>query len=316
MKEIAVIMPTYKAHETIVRSIGSILLQTIVDKIAVYVVVDADGEDYDYLYKFSDFVELHIIEAMENGGCGVARQIGIDASKEPFILFLDTDDTFASPFAIEKLYNAITENEDSVVISGNFLEELETGKFYLHAQDFLWMHGKIYRRDFIERYNLRFNLTRANEDMGFNYKIKLIENPLERIGYLNEVVHYWHFNKNSIVRVDNAKYRHTASIEGTVVNLIDVYNLFKDKKVDERLNDMMTGAFIGMYYNYIGFKEQFDNEPWLYKWYKEFWEKVYKHIENEELEKTHFTRVTSGRLKVINNIIPDMTFKDFKELLK
>lgn len=312
MKEIAIIIPSYNAHTTIVRTIASIMTQTIKDKIKVYVVNDADGTDYSYLLKLKDFLDIEVIDMETNGGCGVARQVGADFSKEPFLIYMDADDTFASAFAVEKLHKAIATNDDAVVISGNFLEETSDGKFVLHAQDMLWIHGKIYRRSFLDKYNVRFNLTRANEDMGFNYKIKLLENALERIGYLDEVVHYWHFYKNSIVRKNNMEYNYTKSIEGTVVNLIDIYEMFK-KTGNERLGLMMTLAFIGMYYTYLQYKHL--NEAWIRKWHTKFYHEVYKHVENAEMERENFAKVTSGRLRDISDIVPHITFTQYKELL-
>ena len=50
-------------------------------------------------------------------------------SDEPFMMFVDSDDLLASPYAVHQLYNHYEkpENNDIVMISGNFFEELKGG---------------------------------------------------------------------------------------------------------------------------------------------------------------------------------------------
>lgn len=319
--KIAVIMPTYKAHKTIARALGSILQQTIIDQIHTYIVVDADGEDYTYLHdQFGKQMKITILEAEENGGCGVARQIGIDNSTEPYIMFLDTDDTFAGAFALQTILNHIESNEHYIAVSNSFLEQTKGGGFVLHQQDFLWMHGKIYRRSFLDKYGIRFNETRANEDMGFNYKIKLLQNPLEQVMFAKEVVHYWHWNDNSIVRADNQLYKHTASIDGTVKNLIDIYKRFKDAPDFERkLAEMMFEAFVGQYYTYIALWEHYPkSREHIKKWHTIFYHEVIANLKDEYRHhiNRYFANITSQRLGEINGIIPAMTFGQYEGMLR
>ena len=35
-------------------------------------------------------------------------------------------------------------------------------------KDLTWLHGKMYKRKFLEKNNIKFNKSRANEDNGFN----------------------------------------------------------------------------------------------------------------------------------------------------
>lgn len=315
MKEIAIIIPAYKAERTLPRTLGSIITQKVVDKIKVYIVGDFDGIDYNYLKDdFGKYVDIEILTTPKNVGSGLARQFGIDHSTEPFLIFVDADDTLATPFAAKQLLDAIKANDDSVVISGTFIEEMANGKFHIHQQDMLWVHGKIYRRAFLDKYNLTFNHTRANEDMGFNYKIKLLENPLERIGYIGDAVAYWHFEETSIVRENKSEYNYTKSIGGTVDNFIDIYHTFKDVKPNDRLLDMMTIGFIGIYYTFIAYAEK--NYDYILEQYKKFYNEVYKYIESDELEKRHFVTVTNGRSRDIFGKVPHITLQQFKELLR
>lgn len=316
MKEIAVIVPTYKAHDTIGRLLGSIIQQTAVDKLHIYIVNDADGTDYRYLvHDFGRYVKITLIEMEENGGPGVARQVGIDNSSEPFIVFADSDDTFAGPFALQTLYKTITENDQFVMISGGFIEELKSGKYFLHAQDYLWVHGKIYKRSFLEKYSIHFNETRANEDMGFNYQIKIIDNALEKIGYINEVIYYWHYYDNSLVRKNNCEYAHTKSIEGTVVNLAALHTKFAKTGFADKMTELLTDALIGQYYTFVEFQDT-PHYDFILKWHKKFYKTIAK-LDKEKVAKREreiFTDITQKRLKDIYRKIPMLTYKQYKEL--
>ena len=55
---IDVIIPVYKAEKTLIRTLSSILEQTIVDKVKVIIVVDGD-DYYDTLY-ITHFVLLNV----------------------------------------------------------------------------------------------------------------------------------------------------------------------------------------------------------------------------------------------------------------
>lgn len=318
MKEIAVIIPTYNAHETIGRLMGSIIQQTIVDKLHVYIVNDCDGTDYRYLVDdFRRYVKITLIEMEENGGPAVARQVGIDNSNEPFLVFADSDDTFAGPFALHSLYKNITSDDKYVMISGVFIEELKSGQYFAHNKDYLWMHGKIYRRSFLEKYDIHFGTTRANEDMGFNYQISVIDNPLERIGFINEATYYWHYYENSLVRKNNCEYAHGESIKGTAENLIALYEKFHATPFAEKMTELLTDAFIGQYYTFIEFQDT-PHYDFVLGWHKKYY-KIFAKLDKGKVAKREqdiFTDITGKRLKDIYRKIPLLTYAQYKELLQ
>ena len=71
MKEIAVIIPIYKAHDTIKHTLCSIGMQRVVDY-KCYLVVDGEEKGvYDYLRDYVHF-DMEILYMDKNGGPGVA----------------------------------------------------------------------------------------------------------------------------------------------------------------------------------------------------------------------------------------------------
>lgn len=324
MKDIAVVIPTYKAHDTIIRAISSIATQTIIDKIKTYMVVDADGENYDYIKEmFDKHMEIEIIYQDVNGGPGVARQKGIDSSKEPFLMFLDADDTFSGAYAIQKIYERISNEQayDVVMVIGTFLEETKKGTYIKHENDMVWMHGKIYRRAFLDKYNIRFNMTRSNEDVGFNKIIQFIENPYERIGIVQDLVYYWHWRDGSIVRLNNQEYNYNESIEGQAINLVEAIERTIELGIySDRIRKFILESMAHYYilYNQVLFRAP-HREKHAMKWITYFYQRAYKllekdYIKSNELNSVSYILSVSG--KEMAHVIPKITYHKFLDKVK
>ena len=232
-KKLDVIIPAYNAHNTIYRTLASIMIQVNKDDLNVLIVDDCSDKGYaEFVEYYSKYYSISEIRMEENGGPGVARQIGIDNTESPFFTCIDADDTFAGPFVLREVLRQLEEDPKSCMISSVFIEEQEfpEGSFqYLpHQQDMVWMFGKIYRRKFINEHNIRFNKTRANEDNGFNTLIKLCANENEQIKFSADVMYNWHINLNSITRKNNCEYSYNQSFPGYTDNMI--YAIIEAKK--------------------------------------------------------------------------------------
>ena len=78
---IDVIIAAYNCHDTILRTLLSIYMQTCKDIINVYIVNDGSDECYDREVNiFKDKLNINVIDLYKNMGPGVARQVGIDNS--------------------------------------------------------------------------------------------------------------------------------------------------------------------------------------------------------------------------------------------
>lgn len=247
---IDVIIPAYNAHNTIERTLASIACQDNVKQLRVYVVNDASDFDYSNEIKFfKNFMDIKEIKLTENGGPGVARQIGIDNSNSEYIVFIDSDDVFSNPYALTTLYNSIEETNADVVIS-SFYEIVDDGSKVEHEEDTIWLHGKIYKRKFLAENNIRFNDTRANEDNGFNQLIFLHDSHVE---YIEDFTYIWMFNENSITRENNFKYKFDGLI-GYIYNITWALELaIKDNCDYNKIASQVFSTLIAVYYYYINF---------------------------------------------------------------
>ena len=80
MPKVSVIIPCYKAKETIAKTLHSIAMQTISEEIEVIIVNDCDCLDYHSIIDTARFGDLDIkfVVREKNGGCGAARNTGIE----------------------------------------------------------------------------------------------------------------------------------------------------------------------------------------------------------------------------------------------
>lgn len=321
-KLIDIIIPAYKAQESIERTIASIVIQSMKDQVKVTIVNDCDSKDYSKIIKrYSDLIDIREIKLDKNGGPGVARQYGIDNTNLPYFTCIDADDTFAGAFAIELLYKNLISNPNSIACVGSFLEEHEELQFVPHIGDLIWMFGKLYSRKFINKYEIRFNDTRANEDNGFNTLVRLCSDEYEKIIFIQDIVYYWHFKEDSITRINNCEYSYNQSFPGYTENMIyAVKEAKKRKPFNGYINLWASQVMFNLYVYWLQtcerdprFKEQNFNS--CVKFYKEVFRDINKEL-SEKIFKEVYSTVMKDSAAGMIGIAPDVTIYQFLEILE
>ena len=322
MKKIDIIIPAYKAHKTIIRTISSILMQSIIEDVCVTIVNDNDENDYAGIVKmFSPYIDIKEIKLEKNGGPGVARQYGIDNTSLPYFTCIDADDTFANAFALEILLKNMEAEPGYHTVVGTFIEEGLDLRFISHQNDLVWMFGKLYRRDFIKRYNIRFNETRANEDNGFNTLIRLCSSDTEKIKFIADVVYYWHFKEDSITRVNNAEYSYNQSFVGYTDNMIYAIKEARVRKPFNSYIDMWSIQIMCQLYIYYmqtckrdpRFKDQ--NYTCCVKYYKEVFAEIQGRLPEGPINDI-FSQTLSEQAPNMRDVLPSVTINQFLDQLR
>lgn len=338
-KKIDVIIPAYNVPDEILfRCLASIACQDIVSDLEVTIVDDASTvQNYSKVASyFNSIMKINILRYETNGGPGVARQYGINHTSNGYMTFIDADDTFNGSFALKALRNSIEMNNGLYVMSvGVFDEVHEEGLpqgdgpiLMAHEQDMVWMFGKMYRRSFIDKYNIHFHETsRANEDNGFNTMIRLCSNDQEQINFIHAHVYYWHENLNSITRANDCQYSFGGSerdsFYGYVENMI-----FAIKEAKKRapynggIAMLAVSCMLNIYEYYIecvGRAPEYASNNW--KWCKRYYDEVYKALEediSDEILAQHYNDVMKNAYMgdKLNGIIPCMGIFDFLNKLK
>lgn len=160
-------IPCYHAKNTIYKTLASIQSQTV--DADVILGID-DGEDYsDIIQEFSRLTIKQVGVGEKNGGPGVARQRCLNACETPFITFMDADDVFYNPQALEILQAGF--DKPSVVVSqGGFVSG---GYGVRNDPNHPWVFGRMYNVEFLKQNKIEFSSLRAMEDGEFNAKIRM-----------------------------------------------------------------------------------------------------------------------------------------------
>ena len=259
---IDIIIPSYNAHNTIKQTLFSIALQNIKDKLNVYIIDDCSTEDYsNEIELFKDKLNISQLKIVENRGPGFARQYGIDNSKSDYIMFIDSDDVFVDCFSVENLYNNIIKDDYDMAI-GIMIDE--TKDSFIEYQNHVGcLHGKMYKRKFLEKYNLRFNDTRSSEDNAFN-NIVLLANP--KIVYVDKYIYMYRYNVNSVTNYDRDY--SFVSTELYIYNTLWCVENAEQRNFDKyRIIEFLFSTYCYSYYIYLYHLDRYDLNL-IFKWLK------------------------------------------------
>lgn len=338
-RKIDVIIPAYNVPDNILfRCLASIACQDIVQDVVVTIVDDAsEKQNYAAVAKnFESIMKINILRYATNGGPGVARQYGIDHTSNGYMTFIDADDTFNGAFALKALRNGIeVQNGIYHMCVGVFDEVHEEGLapgdgpiLMAHEQDMVWMFGKLYRRSFIDKYNIHFHeSSRANEDNGFNTMIRLCSSEQEPINFIAAHVYYWHENPTSITRNNDCQYSYGSSerdsFYGYVENMIFA---IKEAKKRKPYNGFITmwavNCMLNIYEYYIEcYARANGHAEKNLEWCKRFYREVYASLENDIPADTlaqQYNEVMRNAYigDKLNGIIPCMGIFEFINKLK
>lgn len=201
--EISVIVPVYNAVNYIEKCIHSILNQTYQQ---FELIVVNDGSTDNSLEKLHESLPIQKnikIISQNNQGVSRARNTGIQHATGDYVTFIDCDDYVSSNY-LQTLIEATHNGEFDWVLSGtSYIQENneiralsltedvwkqhELGSKYYYIDYTTSIHGKLYRKDIIDKHNLRFDTSMSfAEDRDFNVEfLKYIDKAhnIPFIGY-------------------------------------------------------------------------------------------------------------------------------------
>jgi glycosyltransferase involved in cell wall biosynthesis len=125
MPMISIVVPVYNVEACLRQCLDRVLSQTFTDYECL-LVDDASPDNCpaicdEYAAKYSRFKVIH----KANGGLSSARNAGIRAALGDYLIFLDSDDLFASDDALQNLSDIITENNMPVIFNSNLTKFID-----------------------------------------------------------------------------------------------------------------------------------------------------------------------------------------------
>lgn len=210
----------------------------------ITIIQDCDGEDYsDIISEYKKRLHIHFLKNEKNIGAGETRQRGIDISdKFDYIMFLDVDDIL-NPRAVELLYTFSKSNFADVTTSKIIVEKKHGKGFILQGrQANTWLHGKIYRTQYLKDNNISFfKGIRYNEDVSFNL---LALHLSKKIYFLDEETYIWRDYKKSITRNNNGDFN-TKSTWQYLVGYAQGLKILLDK--NKMTKDLAVTGLMSLY---------------------------------------------------------------------
>ena len=313
--KVDVIIPAYNCHETINRALASCAMQKLDDGdvFTVTIVDDASEKGYEgYAEYWSAVLDVQVVNKSENAGCGQARQTGIDMTDGDYFMFLDADDTFASPVAIRTLLREMKKGNYDLVM-GDFIEETPTGSFVMHRENYIWCHAKMYKRRTIDRFLLRFNLTRGNEDVGYH---SVLKNLTDNIKYVPQLIYMWENCNSSLVRGDSTGYRCGYGWRDFIENMAWACEELEARKVNKALiRDLAAYALCRIYYQLEDARVALPREYDL-NWSKvvDYYNRAIRPIIQDHAIDYDFLETVMKQLQKesdVSNTVPLISFKTF-----
>ena len=197
-----VIIPAYNRSNDLRQALYSLCAQTKSD---FKVLISDDGSTEDLVSVCDEFkskLDITYIKSKKNRGCGGNRAFALDyfltEINTTYFTFLDSDDALL-PQAVERLEAIIEHNGADIIVTDIWQEYNGDIKNIIPAKDSrTWMHGKIYRSEFIKKNNLTFPThLKTNEDLAFNLSLYAYD-PESYL--MNEEVYYFRRNPNSTTK--------------------------------------------------------------------------------------------------------------------
>lgn len=153
--------------------------------------------DYDLPYYPFEIKQIY----QEHKGVSAARNACLDEATADYVMFCDADDMFFNMCGLYIIFNEIKTGFNA--FSSIFVEELQKDgqTVYLNRQmDSTFVHGKVYRRDFLVKNGIRWNdnLT-IHEDSYFNI---LAQKIAGEVRYCQSPFYLWKWRDSSVCRHD------------------------------------------------------------------------------------------------------------------
>ena len=203
MSKLQILIPQYNEdNNTIKPLLDSIAIQQGIDlKEDIEVFIGNDGSEtklsVDFLKQYPFRMQYH---QFEHSGLAATRQKLQDLTTADYIMFCDADDQFISTIALQLIIDQMKKPFDVLVC--DFLEEHTTPHLLhiLHHDDSIFVHGKVYRRQFLLDNQIKWNPTlREHQDSAFNVLARSIAKT-QRICAIP--LYMWCDNPKSISRRD------------------------------------------------------------------------------------------------------------------
>ncbi len=257
---VSINIPVYKVEQYIERCLQSVVNQSY-KNIEIILVNDCSPDKSmevaeDFLKEKTDF-KVKYIHHQENSGLSVGRNNGILHSEGKYIYMLDSDD-YITPDCIEKLVKTSEATDAEITVGQTICFDSHDGKEKMlfpiqYEKDVLvgnraifkefvdggWpiiAPNKLYRKDFIEKHQLRFVKGLFSQDELWAFHCCLV---LERMAFIRDVTYIYYFHGASTIF--NRKKINFENYITIIQHFTDTYNATKDTERKQLIKKKLIG---------------------------------------------------------------------------
>jgi len=270
---IDLIIPVYKNLKGLKRT-----LESVNYKVFKVTVIEDGSNEVTGIQRSTDIFRLK-----KNIGPGQARQYGIDNTSNPYIMFIDAGDIFISKEVQYEIEDTVAANPYVNVFAWLYYYK---NKLTDHLDNRL--HSKIYKRQFLEKYDITFSRAGSymNEDVGFNRTCRIISNSIcQPIFYIDKPIIKWVTDENSLTQKNNRQVLYEKQTEALSINSIHCISCCRKNNIEESLIQAEINEIaMALYYWFIRTAaERPEFLPQAWRGAKIFYDRFSKNIDPNEL---------------------------------
>lgn len=208
---LSIIVPHYTEPWEVVSKFFSMLdMQRGISWDDFTVTIVNDGENHAFTGETEEYLSSRPYAVKQlnipHGGVSAARNAGLMAATEEWVIFCDCDDMFSNPYSMRDILTVLPAPDYDMLWAEFFVEDTrKDGEFILYnrtEQNCVFCHAKLYRRQFLIDHQLFFNTDLTfNEDSEFN-AIFLTYVDYKRTGKIRSVcpLYIWCWRKDSTTK--------------------------------------------------------------------------------------------------------------------
>lgn len=309
MPEISIIVPNYNTEKYLPRCLESLIHQTFKDIEIILIDDGSKDKSVDIIKKYAEKDSRIRLIKQQNAGPAKARNQGLECAAGKYLMFCDSDDWYETNMC-QIMYDTIQKQKVDVVCCHNFFDWEENlsgnekekrlikkyynlnryGKYPLNEKNILSTNvvlwNKIWRRDLIEQYCIRFPEGHEHDDDAFWYMYAFVANS---IFYLKKTLYHYFLRAGSIMSTQVNK-KPKNRMDRVAVSEY-VLNFLLKNKLQEKTNLMVR-----IYRGQLSGCRKFFNEDELTKMCSDITKKL-----QEKLQTTQFIFCDKGHIYINKN---------------
>ncbi|MDR2268468.1 MAG: glycosyltransferase [Holosporaceae bacterium] len=251
MPLLSLIIPIYNSREYLRECLNSAVNQSIKD-IEIICINDGSTDDSaTILDEYSKSDPRIIVIYQQNAGPAAARNAGLKAAQGKYIAFMDSDDWISHNIYSHSL-PLFKDNVGAVIFNANIfgeedkpMEKYFRQKFHallnmnsdviLNTPTCTW--NKIYRKDIIDKYDIRFPDGLLYEDNFFHWKYLT---HASSVYFLKEKLYNYRIRENSIIRQMKSKFH---KVDDHFLVCLKIFESIQKDNLTEQYKKSFTAFF-------------------------------------------------------------------------